>query len=292
MNPTVEIFLPVFNEEASLPTSVPHVLRAATTLPYAMRVTVLDNASTDGTEGVARELIAEHEGLGYMRLPRKGRGYALKEAWLSSQADIVAYMDIDLSTDLSHLNELIQLVVDGADLAAGSRLMAGASVHNRSVKREVLSRGYNDLLRFALASPVKDAQCGFKAMRRVAFEKLAPRIQDEQLVLRHPSLLLAAQHANMIVAELPVRWVDDRTSTVKVGRTVAQDMRGMARIWRATKPDSLMNRLRDLLCDRRWQHPRLRAAVLAAAAGTRRSGGECALAAGDDGAQRRLEPAA
>src|SRR4029434_7536804 len=124
-----------------------------------------DNASTDGTWVRAARLALDDDRVRALHLDRKGRGLALRTAWSASDAQIVAYMDVDLSTGLDALLPLVAPLLSGhSDLAIGTRLANGAAVV-RGPKRELVSRCYNLLLRTAMQARFTDAQCGFKAGR-------------------------------------------------------------------------------------------------------------------------------
>lgn len=228
--PMVEVVLPVHNEEHVLAESVCalHAFMTAE-LPYTFRITVADNASTDGTLAVARVLAEHLPEVRVLHLEEKGRGRALRHAWLSSEADVLAYMDVDLSTDLAALPKLIEpLVLVHADVAIGSRLAPGAEV-TRSIKRELISRTYNMLLRMSLQAGFSDAQCGFKAIRREVAEQLLPLVQDEAWFF-DTELLHQAQRHRMSIHEVPVRWVEDPDSRVHIASTVREDLRGIRRL--------------------------------------------------------------
>ena len=177
---TVDVVLPVLNERRVLETSVRRLRRHLETLrEFDARIVIADNGSTDGTLDVANRLVQTMPGVSVTHLNVRGRGRALRRAWTDSTADVVAYMDIDLSTDLAALQPLLELVASGrADVATGSRLAPGASV-TRGVRREVISRAYNALLRESLDMPVRDAQWGFKAVRASVARALLPFIEDE-----------------------------------------------------------------------------------------------------------------
>ena len=230
VGPLVEIVIPVYNEQAALEASVRRLLSFLSgEFPFASRVTIADNASTDGTPAIARRLAAELESVEVLRLERKGRGRALREAWQRSDADIVAYMDVDLSTDLRGLLPLVAPLVSGhSQLAVGSRLAPGARVV-RGLRREVISRCYNRLLRLVLRSPVRDAQCGFKAGRRSAIATLLPEVRDDNWFF-DTELLHAARRHGMRIHELPVDWVEDTDSRVDILATAWEDLRGIARL--------------------------------------------------------------
>ena len=166
---TLDVVIPVFNEEKDLGPCVhrlhDHLTR---TFPYPFRITIADNASTDGTPEVAAGLAAGLEGVRSTRLEEKGRGRALKRAWTASASDVLVYMDVDLSTDLGALMPLVAPLLSGhSDVAIGTRLRHSSRVA-RGPRREIVSRGYNLLLRGTLRVRFSDAQCGFKAVRREA----------------------------------------------------------------------------------------------------------------------------
>lgn len=226
---TVEIVIPVYNEEAQLAKSV-ETLRAYLDayLPYRWTITVADNASTDRTLQIARGLTADPR-IQVLHLEQKGRGRALKAAWLASPADVVAYMDVDLSTNLTSFLPLIAPLIAGhSDVSIGSRLQRGAVV-TRQWKREILSRGYNLLLKLFFRNGFSDAQCGFKAMTRSAARALLPHIEDDQWFFDTELLLLAEEHGYRI-HEVPVDWVEDLDSRVDISRTVADDLKGLWRV--------------------------------------------------------------
>ena len=230
--PLIEIAIPVHNEEHVLATSVRRLhdyLRE--TFPYRFVITVVDNASTDRTWEVASRLALEIPEVEAVRLERKGRGRALRHVWGTSQADVVAYMDVDLSTDLDAFLPLIAPLVSGhSDLAIGSRLSRGSSVV-RGPRREVISRAYNLLLRLTLFARFSDAQCGFKAGRTEVVRALLPAVEDQSWFF-DTELLLLAERNGLRIHEVPVDWVDDPDSRVDVLRTALDDLRGMARMAR------------------------------------------------------------
>ncbi|MBF6599842.1 MAG: glycosyltransferase family 2 protein [Dehalococcoidia bacterium] len=212
----VELVIPCYNEQRVLAESVGR-LRAwcAEALPYAWRIVIADNASTDDTLAVAEQLAAaDPDGVGVIHLDRKGRGRALKRAWLASAADAMCYMDVDLSTGLPEILPLLSGVVDeGYDLAYGSRV-AGAAEIERSFRREVNSRGYIAMIKLLFWTKFSDAQCGFKAITRQAAHELLPHIEDGAWFF-DTELLITAEKAGYRLKEVPVRWVEDPDSRVK-----------------------------------------------------------------------------
>ncbi len=233
----VDVVIPVYNEEHSLPVSVPKVLAFFDAHPeHQWRAVVADNASTDRTLEVARVLEAAHPGrVVVLFIPVKGRGIALRTAWLTSPADVVAYMDVDLSTDLDHLPALVDPIAAGeVDVAYGTRLHR-LSRTNRSFKREFISRSYVFILRTVAGLRVTDAQCGFKAVSREAARALIPLVRDNAWFF-DSELLLVAQENGYRLREVPVHWVEDSDTRVKIVKTATDDLRGIWRLRRHGVP--------------------------------------------------------
>ncbi|MDT5191449.1 MAG: hypothetical protein QOI28_3700, partial [Mycobacterium sp.] len=219
----LDIVIPVFDEERDLPGSVRRLHHfLATEVPYPARITVADNASTDGTLAVAQQLARELPDVDVIHLDDKGRGGALQEAWMSSTASVVAYMDVDLSTDLTALMPLVAPLISGhSDVAIGSRLSASSRVV-RGPKREFISRSYNLILRGALGARFSDAQCGFKAVRADVAHQLLPLVADTGWFF-DTELLVIADRAGLRIHEVPVDWIDDPDSRVDVLHTAVND---------------------------------------------------------------------
>jgi putative flippase GtrA len=233
VTPVLDVVVPVYNEEHDLAPCVRRLhAHLVQSFPYRFRITVADNASTDGTAQVAEALAAELPEVTVVRLELKGRGRALHTAWLNSDAPVLVYMDVDLSTDLAALPPLIAPLISGhSDVAIGSRLARGARVV-RGPKREFISRCYNLLLRGALATRFSDAQCGFKAIRADVARRLLPHVVDTGWFF-DTELLVLAERAGLRIHEVPVDWVDDPDSRVDIVSTAVADLKGIARLVRA-----------------------------------------------------------
>jgi putative flippase GtrA len=230
--PTLDVVVPVHDEEADLEPCLRRLHAYLTTLPWAFRITVAENASTDGTLTVARRVAAELPGIEVRVLTQPGRGRALREVWLASDAPVLVYMDVDLSTDLAALLPLVAPLISGhSDLAIGTRLSRSSRVV-RGLKREVISRGYNLLLRGALATSLSDAQCGFKAIRADVAQRLLPLVEDTGWFF-DTELLVLAERSGLRIHEVPVDWVDDPDSRVDIVQTAKADLAGIARMLRA-----------------------------------------------------------
>jgi putative flippase GtrA len=231
-HPVLDIVVPVFNEERDLAPCVRRLYaHLSGSFPYRFRITVANNASTDGTAGVADELARAIPEVVAVHLPEKGRGRALHTVWSASDASVLAYLDVDLSTDLNALTPLIAPLLSGhSDLAIGSRLARGARVV-RGPKREFISRCYNLILRGALAARFSDAQCGFKAIRADVATKLLPHVADTGWFF-DTELLVLAERSGLRIHEVPVDWVDDPDSRVDIMTTAVADLKGIARLVR------------------------------------------------------------
>ncbi|WP_329547076.1 dolichyl-phosphate beta-glucosyltransferase [Streptomyces sp. NBC_01356] len=254
---SVEIVVPVHNEAHVLDDSVNRLhAYLESSFPFPFRITVADNASTDGTWQAAVGLTHRLPHVHAVRLDAKGRGRALKYVWSRSTADVVAYMDVDLSTGLDAFLPLVAPLLSGhSDIAIGSRLHRQADVV-RGPKREFISRSYNLLLKLGLAARFSDAQCGFKAVRTDVFRALAPHIEDNAWFF-DTELLVLAQRNGLRVHEVPVDWVDDPDSRVDLVRTAVDDLKGMARMLKRT----VTGRARVAAVPRRVGLPRVPGAV-------------------------------
>jgi glycosyltransferase involved in cell wall biosynthesis len=231
MRQRLEVVVPVHNEQLCLAAGIRRLhTHARAALPELdVSITIADNASTDETAALARQLAEELPGVSLMRIEQQGRGRALRAAWGASDAELVAYMDVDLSTDLEALAPLVRpLCRAEADLAIGSRLAPGAEVE-RCLKRELISRAYNRLLRLLLNLRCSDAQCGFKAARREALVPLLDRIESQTWFF-DTELLHLAEREGLTIFELPVRWIEDRDSSVRIVVTAIENLRGIARL--------------------------------------------------------------
>ena len=228
----VDVVIPCYNEVTVLRGSVERTLAFLAGYPaYDWRIVVADNGSTDGTGRLASELETEYPGqVKAFLLTIKGRGLALRDAWTSSDADVVSYMDVDLTTDLAHLPRLIAMVAEeGCDVAIGSRLARGSRTR-RSLKREITSRGYVALIRLTFPRlRITDAQCGFKAVSRRVAREVVPLVKNRMWFF-DTELLILAQRRGFRICELPVRWDEDRDTKVNILKTAMEDIRGLARM--------------------------------------------------------------
>jgi glycosyltransferase involved in cell wall biosynthesis len=227
---SVDVVIPVLNEAHVLTQSTERVLGFLRERFHCnWHLVIIDNGSTDGTQDVARKLCNRHPELQFLHLTQRGRGRALRHAWLQSRAQVVCYMDVDLSTNLEHLPALIGSIADdGYDVSTGSRLMRESKT-TRSWKREVISRIYNVFVKAVLFTRFSDAQCGFKAVSRRTVEHIIPQVVDQSWFF-DTELLVLAEKQGYRIKDIPVLWVEDDDSRVKIFKTGWDDIKGVYRL--------------------------------------------------------------
>ena len=229
MPSTIDIVIPVYNEEQALPRNIlilTDFLKSNVINPW--QIIIADNASTDSTRSVSEMLCERFSGVNYLYLPQKGRGRALKAAWKESTADIVSYMDVDMSTVLVHFPQLISSLESGSHIAIGSRLSKESRV-TRSFRREFISRTYNMMIKSMFFTGFPDAQCGFKAMTRESANTLIPQIKNNNWFFDTELLIIAAKNGFQISSQ-PVKWDDDPSSSVNITGTATEDIKGLLRL--------------------------------------------------------------
>jgi glycosyltransferase involved in cell wall biosynthesis len=230
---SVEVVIPVFNEDVQLEGSI-HQLSTylGQTLDAPWSIVIADNASTDDTWRVAQGLEQMLPRIRAVHLDEKGRGRALKHVWLGSKADVLAYMDVDLSTGLDAFGPLVAPLLSRThDIAIGSRHLPESKVQRR-LKREIPSRAYKHVLRAAFPVTFFDAQCGFKAITATAARDLLPDVQNTTWFF-DSELLLLATHRGYRIHEVPVDWVDDPDSRVVLIKYGIESLRGLWRMRRS-----------------------------------------------------------
>lgn len=229
---SVAVVIPIYNEEKELQDSILKLksFLAKNLTVYDWSIIIADNASTDNSKKIAVKLATSDKRISYLYLGLKGRGRAVKKAWSTSSADLLVYMDVDLSTDLKSLPNLLSSLVRGYDIAIGSRLISKSKVVNRPIKREILSRCYNILIKLLFRVQFSDAQCGFKAVTKNAARELLPRVKDNAWFF-DSELLIIGEKTGYKIYEEPVLWIDNPGSTVRVMKTVYGDLEGLWRLF-------------------------------------------------------------
>lgn len=232
---SVDVVVPVLNEAHVLSRSVRQVHAFFERhVTYRWRIVIAENGSTDATVAVAQDLCRDLPRVRLVMLPQQGRGRALRASWTESRADILCYTDVDLSTALEAFLRLFSALIDeGYDIAIGSRLAAGSTT-TRSLRRELISRSYNRLLKLVLKVRFSDAQAGFKAVTREVVDRVMPLVEDNSWFL-DTELLVLAEKLGYRIADIPVTWVEDDDSRVKVVRTALEDLRGIRRLRRTLR---------------------------------------------------------
>jgi glycosyltransferase involved in cell wall biosynthesis len=231
-NKSLNVVLPVYNEEAELADSVSRLRSSLLMLPkkYIWKITIVDNASTDSTMEIALNLARKDKRIIALHLDEKGRGRAVKHAWLNCSDDILSYMDIDLSTDLKHLKNLLRSLENGYDIAIGSRNLIDSHVLSRPLLRTITSKGYIFLIKIFFFVHFSDAQCGFKAITKDAVHAIIPKIVDNEWFF-DTELLIMAEKMGYKIYEEPVTWIDNPGSTVRVMKTATGDLLGLWRLF-------------------------------------------------------------
>lgn len=207
------LVLPVLNGADQLKIAVPAVVsHCSQSSNVEFQILICDNGSTDSTPQVASQLMAAHENLRYLRLPRPGRGNALRISWSSFDVDIYAYMDIDLATNLEAWGRLITpLVNDAADITIGNRRHKN-SFCTRTISRRFYSHVYHSFARALLSVNSPDLQCGFKALTRNAVALVNQTTETGWLF--DTELIAIAERSALRIMDVPVTWSEGSTSTV------------------------------------------------------------------------------
>lgn len=226
---SIDVVIPVYNEEEALPTCIATLHKfLKENLVQPWNIVVADNGSNDSTMEVATSLAKKYDRVRVVHLDQKGRGRALRKTMLESDADIISYMDVDLSTGLDAFPPMIKALEEGYGIGIGSRLMSGSKV-TRCFKRELTSRVYNVMIKMMFFTRFHDAQCGFKAIRKDVARKLVPLVENQNWFFDTELLLLATKSGDRI-KEVPVIWYEDPGTTVHVAKTAREDIKGLLRV--------------------------------------------------------------
>lgn len=239
---SLEITIPAYNEEIDIPKNIPllYDFCEKNLQNYDWKIVIVDNASKDATWLKIKELSEKHlEKISGLKLDRKGRGWALRKAWKASQAEYVSYMDADMSSDINYFPKMLALLDKGYDLIAGSRNKKQSQVIGRTLLRKIISKTYIALVKIIHQTKVSDTQCGFKALRRESFLKIEPLIENN-LWFFDSEMIIIMEKAGFKVTDIPIRWVDDRNTTVKIIKDSWEEFSGLVRLFR-NKPWKKLN---------------------------------------------------
>ncbi len=219
---TVDIVFPVYYDnidilEDSTIEVLKHVKKIQDSYLFKIIISVNGPKSSKIIEK-AKSICRKNDSVSYIYTKNQGKGYGVLNAWRNSSADILAYMDIDLSTSLKSFNSLIDEIRKGTDIAVGSRYLTTSKI-KRSLRRYLLSRIYHIfLINIFLRLPIKDVQCGFKAIHKNAFLRLSSGISN-QVFFFEAEMLYLAQSLKMKIVEVPVFWIECKVTGVKLIRT-------------------------------------------------------------------------
>ena len=230
----LEITIPVLDEEQTLDRQVRKAIQFIQneiSHPFKIGLVIADNGSTDRTSEIASELCREFSQIRYIRLDERGVGRALKASWESSDADIVGYMDLDLATDLSSLNDVLNIFTnDRADFITGTRLHRDSRVIGRSILRTFTSRLFNMIVRFYMGTNFSDGMCGFKFLKRIYYNKLRDLGSNSDGWIFATEILICAEKYGLIVFDLPVMWTDDPNSKVNIVKLSMEYLKALANL--------------------------------------------------------------
>jgi len=229
---SVDVVIPVLNEQDTLEKNILIILDYINNNindEYQCRIVIADNGSTDDTPQISRQLEESNPGvIYYQKVAMRGVGLALKTAWGNSQSDMVGYMDLDLATDLRHLPEALNaLAKEGYDVVYGTRLHKDSRVYGRSLKRGVISRVFNNILRKYLGVKFSDGMCGFKFLKTEKLHEILKNGAESNGWFFCTELLVVAEWADLKLYELPVKWTDSPDSKVKVGSLSLEYIKAM-----------------------------------------------------------------
>jgi len=226
----VTVVLPAHNEVRSLRRAVEETVEFLESVNQDFEILIAEDGSTDGTAEVARGIADSNLKVNWIHYDmRLGRGRALTEAFKKSSGSVLVYMDVDLSTDVRFLKPLIQAIIDGYDVATGSRGIAESLV-SRSLKRAVASQLYNNLVRLFLGSYLRDHQCGFKAFNRESYLRIIDKVQAKHWFWDTEILVLATR-MGLRVKEVPVVWKEGEKTEVNLMRDFIRMGLQILKLW-------------------------------------------------------------
>ncbi|MFA6132053.1 MAG: glycosyltransferase [Patescibacteria group bacterium] len=208
------LVIPAHNEEIDIKQSI------ETTILFLQNkfsdgdweIVIAENGSTDETRGIVQDLEKKYTNLRLLIIPTAGKGWAVRQAWDTATAELLIFMDADLATDLKHLPDLIEALKDN-DLVIGTRRYPSSQV-SRSWQRSLTSFLYNRLARIILSLPFSDLQCGFKGIKKTAWQKISPYFTSTGFFF-DTELLALANKFKLKTAEQPITWKEHRNKKNK-----------------------------------------------------------------------------
>lgn len=217
MSQGVSVFIPILNEEEIIRENAGKAISSLESLGRPYELFLVDDGSTDSTPGICLKLAAGKSEVNYIRYERRSYRENLAASFRKADKEFIVFMDADLSTDLRHLEQLVESLEEGADVAVGSRWLPDSRV-SRSGYRKAISSVYNSIIRTVFKSKIKDHSCGFKGFRRSVWEKLSAEMGVQKPSRRKMfwdvEFLLRAVKKGYRVREIPVNWVEGGKSEV------------------------------------------------------------------------------
>jgi len=205
---SISIIIPAYNESTILARNLKLIEKTVKKISNSYEIIVSEDGSIDGTEKLVQALASENRKILYFHSKeRLGKGFALKRAMKASHGDIVIYMDADLAFNLKYLPKLVDPIIKGYDVAIGSRYLKGARLARRSPLREIISRGYNILIRALFQDEIHDHQCGFKAFNRHVVTYILNNVKSNDFFF-DTDFLIKAKLRGFSINETPVEWCE------------------------------------------------------------------------------------
>lgn len=219
----ISIVIPAHNEEEIIENNLNFLAERLPQLLTSVdwELVVAENGSTDKTFVLSEAATLNNPRFRAVKMPVAGKGKTIKTAWDENLADILIFMDADLATDLQHLPEMIEKIIEGNDLVIGNRLNKNSQV-SRTAARTIYSKLYNRLTQMVLKTKIADHQCGFKGIKKTAWQKISPHMTSVGFFF-DTELLALARKFEIKIAELPITWREWRggasKSKVKIVKT-------------------------------------------------------------------------
>jgi len=217
----LSLLIPIYNESERIRPNIDRVLEYLKTNFRDFELVIVDDGSTDGSQAGIRDIAKDNAHVHlhhYQNGPSRRENLA--ESMKRSRGEVIAFMDLDLSSNLETFKELTDSIEKGSDIAIGSRYKGIAA--ERSIGRLVISVLYNFFVKTMFNSKIKDHQCGFKAFKRDAAQKLVEECGYDTSFERgwawDAEMLIRAQRHGMSIAEIPIKWRDSGKSSFELKR--------------------------------------------------------------------------
>ena len=207
MTLTYSFVIPAYNESVRIRPTLHALLRYAQEQNWDVEILVVNDGSSDDTAQIVREYGRTHPQVLLVENPgNRGKGYSVRNGMLHARGDVCLFTDADLSSPMTEAQKLFDALDQGADIAIGSRwLRTELQTEPQPLYRQLFGRIFNLALRIILGLRFADTQCGFKAFRRDAAQRIFPLQRIERWGF-DPEILFLAQRAGLRVEEVPVLW--------------------------------------------------------------------------------------